>query len=360
MVNVFRKIRSGHFPGDRVSKYFFYAIGEVFLVVIGILLALYINNLNQEKKNRQDTIRLFIEIQKDLLNDIEELELASNWAIAVDSIADQILKGALTEEDYDNEYNRELYYFGRGTYPVVISDQSFKLLSGQKEKIPDQYDDKIKSLNSLYIEDKTFLEEVQEDFDVVRNEIKSFMFNNFDWPIDLEYGIYSEEAKEFFLKNPLYKRKILHYKDRARTKWFYMSRIQEKAIDNFFMLNSITRAYPDLPQILINLGFDKVYFNPEPYLGEYRRTHSNTGQDTTGLFELIKVNDFAYWRKKGFTQFYGVGSLLCELEKDSLGFIYTDDYTFKFIRDQDNKVLGFTAYNKGEIDRKYTKVSLND
>ena len=34
----------------KLNKYFFYALGEIFLVVIGILIALQINNFNEEKK----------------------------------------------------------------------------------------------------------------------------------------------------------------------------------------------------------------------------------------------------------------------------------------------------------------------
>ena len=36
---------------SRTGKYLFYAIGEIILVVIGILIALQINNWNEEKKN---------------------------------------------------------------------------------------------------------------------------------------------------------------------------------------------------------------------------------------------------------------------------------------------------------------------
>ena len=35
---------------NRASKYFLYAIGEIFLVVVGILIALQVNNWNQERK----------------------------------------------------------------------------------------------------------------------------------------------------------------------------------------------------------------------------------------------------------------------------------------------------------------------
>jgi len=55
MIKFFRKIRQQLLTENKFSKYLLYAIGEIVLVVIGILIALYINNLNTEK---QDSITL--------------------------------------------------------------------------------------------------------------------------------------------------------------------------------------------------------------------------------------------------------------------------------------------------------------
>ncbi|MBW2938512.1 hypothetical protein KXJ69_10360 [Aureisphaera sp. CAU 1614] len=50
MIKFFRKIRQKLLSENKFNKYFLYAIGEIFLVVIGILIALQINNWNEEKK----------------------------------------------------------------------------------------------------------------------------------------------------------------------------------------------------------------------------------------------------------------------------------------------------------------------
>lgn len=50
MIKFFRKIRQKMLSENNFSKYLIYAIGEIVLVVIGILIALYINNLNTEKQ----------------------------------------------------------------------------------------------------------------------------------------------------------------------------------------------------------------------------------------------------------------------------------------------------------------------
>ena len=56
MINFLRKTRQQLLAQNRVSKYLLYAIGEIVLVVIGILIALQINNWNEFKKDRSTTI----------------------------------------------------------------------------------------------------------------------------------------------------------------------------------------------------------------------------------------------------------------------------------------------------------------
>ena len=52
MIKFFRKIRYNLMETGKTGKYFKYAIGEIILVVIGILIALQINNWNESRKER--------------------------------------------------------------------------------------------------------------------------------------------------------------------------------------------------------------------------------------------------------------------------------------------------------------------
>jgi len=54
MIKFFRKIRQKLLTENKFSKYLLYAFGEIILVIIGILIALSINNWNEEKKLEQE------------------------------------------------------------------------------------------------------------------------------------------------------------------------------------------------------------------------------------------------------------------------------------------------------------------
>ena len=53
MIKFFRKIRYDLMEKNKTGKYFKYAIGEIVLVVIGILIALQINNFNEQRKDSE-------------------------------------------------------------------------------------------------------------------------------------------------------------------------------------------------------------------------------------------------------------------------------------------------------------------
>jgi len=64
MIKFFRHIRKSLLMENKTSKYFKYAIGEIVLVVIGILIALQINNWNEESKNKTFELKMLSEVKK--------------------------------------------------------------------------------------------------------------------------------------------------------------------------------------------------------------------------------------------------------------------------------------------------------
>lgn len=74
MIKFFRKIRLDALSQKRFPKYFTYAIGEIILVVIGILIALQINNANEDRKSAQQEKTYYCKISEDLQVDIKNID----------------------------------------------------------------------------------------------------------------------------------------------------------------------------------------------------------------------------------------------------------------------------------------------
>lgn len=73
MLKIFRTIRQRLLAENRVSKYLLYAFGEIFLVVIGILIALSINNANYARKERRELNNYLLKISNDVTRDLKQI-----------------------------------------------------------------------------------------------------------------------------------------------------------------------------------------------------------------------------------------------------------------------------------------------
>jgi hypothetical protein len=74
MIKLFRNIRKSLLNEGKITKYFKYAIGEIILVVIGILIALQINNWNEGSKERSNEQKILVELQSQFKDNLFQLE----------------------------------------------------------------------------------------------------------------------------------------------------------------------------------------------------------------------------------------------------------------------------------------------
>ena len=113
MIKFFRKIRQKLLSENKFSKYLLYAFGEIVLVVIGILIALQINNLN-EKRIASEQSRIY-------LKNLDE-EINQNIRI-IESIGKNINK--LTE--ISHHYHSKLYNRTTDVHDSVINNFILKI-----------------------------------------------------------------------------------------------------------------------------------------------------------------------------------------------------------------------------------------
>lgn len=78
-MKIFRILRKQLVFSSNGAKYFKYAIGEIILIVIGILVALQINNWNTNRIEKQEERQIYLQIKNKIEDDKTELEKTNNF-----------------------------------------------------------------------------------------------------------------------------------------------------------------------------------------------------------------------------------------------------------------------------------------
>ncbi|WP_445383630.1 DUF6090 family protein [Robiginitalea sp. IMCC43444] len=73
MLRFFRKIRQNLIINNKISKYLLYAIGEILLVVIGILIAFQIDTWNDNRQAREVELKTLRELKSDLVQTLQDI-----------------------------------------------------------------------------------------------------------------------------------------------------------------------------------------------------------------------------------------------------------------------------------------------
>jgi len=74
MLKIFRRIRQKMLTQNKVSNYLLYSIKEIVLVVIGILIALQINNWNKNSKQRKIEYEYLVSLIEEFGHNLLELD----------------------------------------------------------------------------------------------------------------------------------------------------------------------------------------------------------------------------------------------------------------------------------------------
>ena len=139
MINFFRKTRKKMADDNRPLKYARYAIGEIALVVIGILIALQINNWNETRKQNLTEMEVLNDIIIGLDTDKGTLDYTikrHNWAIESCNI---ILKSLSEDKNYNDSlayhfarvHNYTNFYSNKGAYES-LKTIGFEIISNKR------------------------------------------------------------------------------------------------------------------------------------------------------------------------------------------------------------------------------------
>ena len=103
MFKIFRNIRKQLLSQNKTIQYLKYAIGEIILVMVGILLALQINNWNEQRKKKKSLQNIYRIIADDLRSDSTEVDTALGFMNDRKEIFERILNDSLTADFIRND-----------------------------------------------------------------------------------------------------------------------------------------------------------------------------------------------------------------------------------------------------------------
>lgn len=179
MIRLFRKIRQRLLAQDKYSTYLLYASGEILLVVIGILLALQIDNWNDHRKERIKELSYLNAIKNDLeLNLMEVESFIQQKQTAIESaniIINYFENDTLNDPSYFNRHNLNVSI----THRFEEKNNTFKELenSGQLSMISN------KEIKNLLL-----------DMDLVYRRIEFYSDHLYNDLRDLNYSLQFQEV----------------------------------------------------------------------------------------------------------------------------------------------------------------------
>jgi len=180
MIKFFRKIRQNLLMENKTGKYFKYAIGEIVLVVIGILIALQINNWNENNITTKKTITYLSTLNTEIESNIDALKTY------IERTHDDIKESANTLSELHSE---NAVYFNDSLLRNAMSTRPIYKPTLQKSS----FDDLINSGNLEYLKDKNLknrILSIEANMDVIYENynIANNVWNEYQVPYLQKYG----------------------------------------------------------------------------------------------------------------------------------------------------------------------------
>lgn len=141
MISFFRKIRKKLLNEGKTARYLKYALGEILLVVIGILIALQINNWNQEKQLAKEELKILKSLHNEMKENLTQFEQGfTKHQIKKDGlyklITDDLSQYSIEELDKlsISYINHQTYNPSFSVYDTLVSSGKIELISNDSLK----------------------------------------------------------------------------------------------------------------------------------------------------------------------------------------------------------------------------------
>ena len=209
MIKLFRNIRKNLLTEDKTSKYLKYAIGEIVLVVIGILIALQINNWNENRLKANKETVILSSIHKEFKENKAQLDsVIGRHKLSFNSCKKIINLFPITSKPEKkvldslslylwNSYDGVTFNPSQSSINALTSTSSFDIISNEKLR------DLLISWNDLV---KDYQEEETNSREYTWNQYDPYLSKYFDWSFNFNdsrnhFDILQTLEFEFKIKN---------------------------------------------------------------------------------------------------------------------------------------------------------------
>jgi hypothetical protein len=215
MAKFFRQNRKEGMTQNKTGSYIKYAIGEIILVVIGILIAVSINNWSETNKQKQELNNIYTNVFEDLNADIAHVDEIIKGYKSRDSLFSKVMNGNMTKQDYYDCINCTKIITG---YPdLAINKRGYDLVSNYNSNSKSSKDDLQIEIIQFYTRQ---LVKLHANDGIISEDVKSNYIdwkNNYTWYADYIINKDFDGFIDYALNDADYKNRManfyfLHYK----------------------------------------------------------------------------------------------------------------------------------------------------
>lgn len=268
MIKFFRKTREQLLSENKFSGYLKYAIGEIVLVVLGILIALYINNLNEQRKTENRIVEILKEIQNDLGKNILEADNTIAYYKNKKSKILRLLNDKITYDEFKNNPLASKFLLF-GSSHIKLYDNGYKNLMQNANSIPDKYKEIVNPLNELYIYDKYEIDKFDTQITQIISDLYNTLASRPDWYSEATSLTISDDLIDYFSTSD-YKNYAYTYTSNS---WVLLSgtlsRFRYNAVDVYLEIAKLIGNQDEVPEYISHNFIKMEPKSLEQYAGIY-------------------------------------------------------------------------------------------
>ena len=168
MSKLLKKLRFNLYMKGKKGSYYKYAFGEIILLVLGILIALSINNWNEERKNNLIEKKLILNIIKDLRLDSIYISKSLIEVNSQKQVIDDIISMSLNKKNIEDYSTIGLLRYSSDFRPITQRNHSVSISNMGSDEVREK-------IQNYFIEEDRVLDIFLEYVDIVHNKVRPYL-----------------------------------------------------------------------------------------------------------------------------------------------------------------------------------------